>query len=182
MDSWRLDWTSLSGAGCWGSESETSWTAVGSGSVLKWMGGRGWEGKRSGETLEMSDRSFLTLSPVRAGWEAGRAQGWTILWEEETGREGARATGRTRGAGQAGGAGREGEVDEGEVRLLRDRRASAVVEVLGDTGPFSWFSTQPPLKFLEMDFFQCLAVRGVSARSVLLSLTTTRDSGSLCSG
>ena len=33
-----------------------------------------------------------------------------------------------------------------------------------------------------MDFFQCFAVRGVSARSVLVSLTTTRDSGSLCSG
>ena len=36
-----------------------------------------------------------------------------------------------------------GEVEE--VRLLRDSRAAAVVEVLGETGPFSWFSTQPPL-------------------------------------
>ena len=87
--------------------------------------------------MEMSDRSFLTLSVLWDGWEDGRAQGWTILWEEETGREGARATGSTLGTG--------GAAEAGEVTLFRDKRASAVVEVLGDTGPFSWFSMQPPL-------------------------------------
>ena len=92
--------------------------------------------------MEMSDRSFLTLSVAELlgllweGWEAGRAQGWTILWEER-GREGARATGSTRATG--------GATEAGELTLFRDSRAWAVVEVLGDTGPFSWFSVQPPL-------------------------------------
>lgn len=121
----------------------------------------------------MSDRSFLTVSLVAEAWEAGRAQGWTILCELETGLEGATATGRTLGAG--------GTARTAGATLFSESRASAVVLVLGDTGPFSWFSSQLPLKLRDIDFFQCLAVRGVSSLSVFISLTT-RDSGSLCSG
>ena len=66
--------------------------------------------------MEMSHRSRLTLSEA---WETegSVAQGWTILgWV--TGLVGATGQGRTRGAGGA---------------WPRDNRASAVVEVEGDS-------------------------------------------------
>ena len=70
-----------------------------------------------------------------------------------------------------------GEGTVREVRgLARESRTSAVCEVTGDTGPFSWFSSLRKVRV--MDFFQCFGVED-GEEAALVSMT--RDRGSCCS-
>ena len=82
--------------------------------------------------------------------------------EKETGRVGATGTGRLRDR-------------------LKASKVSAVREVTGEIGPFSWSLVSR--KFLVSDFFQCLGAAADAAvcGSGLFMSRTTSDSGFICS-